>query len=386
MSLSAFNVPSGHSVSTGIAWNPSQGMPQTNLPNRDTTRTVGGGTFAQTQGTKSRGDIQGDGCATIDLFSNDKILYAAKWSEESCDCSLLKELSDGSVSFNNEELLSTFSLGESNETPRIVRTSGVLVGKSNSSMKCCFPLQSLHELQKVQESSGIPLEKTTSLPLPPMAALVIDQAIDLTLGFKSNQAGFEPEKPKKQKKGKKSRLLGSISMITPTGMNQSQRAVLLEAVGRCGWSVKNMFNRGVAVVAGSLYSSSKTSEDTSRGRGRVALVDDIFDALGVLGENSREDDSFCPVVVYLHVYTPNGAPTKHSYYDAALIRCEGQTGARKVGARLGFERLQTMAAAGGKLEPIRDGETCRASVARQLGSVLHSLVRGATNLDTVCMS
>jgi hypothetical protein len=224
--------------------------------------------------------------------------------------------------------------------------TGVSVGGTNiPSSEVCYPLAGLLDLDFVEGYGAVPVEPASGVPLPALVALLLDGAIALTAGAAQ---GTEISTKKGGKKSKRDRSLPSLTLISPAGFNQAQRAVLLKATEQSGRAVKNIFNRGVAVVAGSLYTASRAAAAASTGRskGRVAVAGDLCDALGIQGEGCGSEK---PLVLYLRVYALEGGAGK-LYYDAALVRCEGSKGARQVGAPLGFERLCTAAALGGRLD------------------------------------
>jgi hypothetical protein len=213
------------------------------------------------------------------------------------------------------------------------------------SSEACYPLGGLLDLDFVEGYGAVPAEPASGIPLPALVALLLDGAIALAAGA-SQEAQITTKKG--GKKSKRDRSLPSLTLISPAGFNQAQKAVLLKATEQSGRAVKNIFNRGVAVVAGSLYTASRAAAAASAGRnkGRVAVAGDLCDALGIQGEGCGCEE---PLVMYLRVYALEGSAGK-LYYDAALVRCEGSKGARQVGAPLGFERLCTAAALGGALQ------------------------------------
>jgi hypothetical protein len=256
--------------------------------------------------------------------------------------------------------------------------TGVSVGRTSTpSSEVCYPLTGLLGLDSVEGYGAVPAEPSSGIPLPTLVALLLDGAIVLTAGAAQ---GVEGTTKKGSKKSKRDRSLPSLTLISPAGFNQAQRAVLLKATEQSGRAVKNIFNRGVAVVAGSLYTASRAAAVASSGRskGRVAVAGDLCDALGIQGEGCGSEE---PLVLYLSVRALEGGAGK-LYYDAALVRCEGSRGARQVGAPLGFERLCTAAALGGRLDASPEGAGGK-SILAAMSAVVAKLLLQAKSPDMV---
>ena len=361
MSLSSFSVPSG--VAAGTAWAPQQGMPS--IPQHPMTSgaAIGSrGVIGTAQPGRNRGDPSGDICTTIDVFGS--VFSTATWNEENAECNIVSKRVDPLIRFSEEgRRLMIKNQFESMNLKDL--SNDVLIGSSPTSFTpkgSCSPYKTFFDLDIVKEYNSVPVEPMHSLPLPLLLALLINCAAQLGPVDKGLE---KPKKGKGKGLGKKRNQQASLTLVSPAGLNQSQRAVLLKASNHCDRSLSNIFNRGVAVVAGGLYMASRTAvASAGKSKGKVSMAGDLIDALRPQiprthtadksqTQTQTQTDTQAPSVLYVHVYSICMADSSSSepslYYDAVLVRCEGRAGAESVGAPLCFERLCTVASLGGKL-------------------------------------
>ena len=326
MSVAQYQMPSA--VAAGAGWNPNMQQPNMGQPMGASNGEVRGpaGAVGPAQAGDSRGELTGDNCLTFDLFMNPDDLVAAQWSEETCECNAVSYKSTKTISFSSvgRNLL----LDNDLTTKEVYLSEEISVGKSLLKEEgTCNPLQRLCDARAVEVSHDINIGASSNAPLAGLVSLLLAHSLNLS------QTASAPSMEKPKKKGKKSkRVKQSVTLVSPVGLNQTQRAVLVSAAEQAEVTIKNIFNRAVAVVAGSLFSASRLKGKT------------LLDVLHPAGMELNT-----PTVLYLNVYSLSASGDL--FYDAALIRCDGSGGAKKVGAKLGFERLNTLATQGGRLPP-----------------------------------
>lgn len=348
MSVASFSVPTAVSAS-GAAWTSQHSAPQANIPLRQpASTTLSRGATGALPKDNSRGDLTGDLCTAVDLFSGATI---ASWDESTSQCvtEALNIRLQVHYSAGGKSLIEQTKRSQHGLTVQDFQSETVVgrqPGTSFTTEGACFPAASLLDVDEVPGQGKVTLDPTSSLPLPALTALVLD-AVLRNQKYRSSSTEAKPEVRSKKGKGKRGRQFPSITLLCPAGFNQAQRTTLLNAAELCGRSVKNVFNRGVSAVAGGLYEASQTAAAGGAGsKGKVAVAGDLLDVL--CGQSTRAGDED-PLVLYVHVYAPQDSADR-LYYDAVLVQCEGRERAAAVGAPLGFERLCTVAARGGRLD------------------------------------
>lgn len=316
MSLSAYSAPAGGSaVSTGMAWSPPVNHGHNHAPGQSCSADFPPSLLAPSTGnSRTRGELTGDICTTIDLFCNTNILSAV-WSEERNQCSLINDKAQAILNLTEkaQNLLSQ-------ETPALcdIEPNDIVVGKKSTNdneMNTFYPLSELNNFNGSTEPDNMLTLEALIAPLISFSELsVANKLASLQLVIEESKSS---KKSKKSKKGKK-----PISLIIPCGYDQNQTSKLILASSIGDYTVKNMFNRGVATVAGALYRSPRELSSLS------ANKQDLYYLLDEFGTRHPSVD---PVVFYFHVYS---LPPSNSvyYYDAALIRAEGASDAKATGA------------------------------------------------------
>jgi hypothetical protein len=356
-----------------MAWAPPPTMPQANVPLRQAPSNVARGVEGAVQGENSRGEITGDLCQSIDLFSTNRCV--AFWDEKTALCKAQSVKRSTEVHFSSEGKMVINSTKQSQHglTIRDLR-NGVVVGEQGGLERegSCYPLAGLMESDSVSAYGEVLSDPATALALPALTALLIDAVLQQQVLPASAAETISEGKPKK---GKSKKHRSSTTLVCPAGFTQAQRATLLTAAELCGRSVKNLFDRGVAAVAGGLYQASQTAAaSNAASKGKVAVAGDLLDVLCSQGAYAAGEE---PLVLYMHLYALQGAADR-LYYDAVLVRCEGRAGAAAVGAPLGFERLCTVAARGGRM-----GSTEGKAVRTELGEIVKLLLADAELTSSV---
>jgi len=310
------------------------------------------------QSNDSRGERSGDVCLAFDLFANPDALIVAQWSEESCECSSVVHNSNQMVSFTKQ---GKDQLLTSNLTTTEIYLGGEVFVGSKATMHDCqlFPASDVRDTISVERSPFVDVDKSGKVQLAGLLSLVVAHAAHL---HQSTLPKVETNgKVKKGKGGKKSRRKQqSVTLISPVAFNQTQRAVLISAANQLDLDVRNVFNRAVATIAGSLYG-------TDRATGQNDTLISVLSTPGAAEKGS--------LVLYLSVAHLRGSASE--VYEAALVRCEGAKGARQVGAKLGFERLCTVASSSGPLLLLPGAVPAASTAAEQLQNVVEKLCASA---------
>ena len=206
-----------------------------------------------------RGDLTGDDCYTVNICDN----KASIWLERSQKIEYLKSTSK----------VSTVSV-DTNETfdkEKISRLSSMMISYKEDAAKI--------------------IEKDTEIWTK-----------------KEEEMGIRKKKKIKTKK------LG-LTLVVPCGvcMNQSKLSRVLVGVRESGLTLKNIFNEGIASIAGLLYTKADSKD---------------LDELKKLNN---------PCIMYVC--------ERENYFEGALISCDGGEEARKLGNTMGYDRLCTIAMA-----------------------------------------
>lgn len=351
MSVAQYQMPSAVAAGAGWSANPNTQAPNMSQPSGITNMRV---PVESVQSNDSRGERSGDVCLTFDLFANADALVVAQWSEESCECSFVMHNSNQTVTFTEKgkgQLLTSDLT-----TTELYRGGEVSVGSTATTHDCqLFPVSDVRNSISVERSPYVEVDESGKVQLAGLLSLVVAHAAQL---HQSTLSKAETnDKPKKGKSGKKGRRKQqSVTLISPVAFNQTQRAVLISAANQVDLAVRNVFNRAVATVAGSLYEASRVT-----GKSHTLLS-------ALSAEGAAEKGS---LVLYLSVSHLRGSANE--VYEAALVRCEGANGAQQVGAKLGFERLSTVASASGPLFLGPGGATGTGTPAEQLQTVVEKL-------------
>lgn len=346
MSLAQYQLPAG-AVSSASAWNPGMEQPSMSQPSGPSGNVLSApGLVGAVQTSDSRGELTGDCCLSLDLFVNSDEIITSQWSEGKCDCASAIHNSSKVISFNTEGKTSLLD-GELT-TKQLYSSENIGVGKSiESSIGCSYPLQYLCDAHSVEASLEVKIGQDECVHISRLLSQFLVHTLQLSQH--TNNVADETDKLKKGKEGKKSKKgkPAGVTLVCPVGFNQIQRAALLAAADRANITIKNVFNRAVAVVAGGLYAASRDKEKNT-----------ILDALQ---EKEMKQD---PTILYLNVFSlvSSGDSIDKIFYEAALVCCEGSEGARKVGSRLGFERLNTLATRSGVL-PVAVAPAASAGIA-----------------------
>lgn len=362
MSVAQYQMPSA--VAAGTAWgaNPNMQAPNMSQASSASNGKVLSPVVESIQSSDSRGDRSGDVCLTFDLFGSSESLVAAQWSEETCECTTIVHNSTQIVSCSKEgkELLLTSDL----TTKELYQSEEISVGKATTTHVCkLHPMSDVRNAISVERSPYVEVDQSGKVQLAGLASLAVAHA--MYLHQSSQPKGDGDDKPKKGKSGKKGRKKQqSVTLISPVAFNQTQRAVLISAANQADLVVRNVFNRAVSTVAGSLYAASRTA-----GAG---------DFIGALATPGADEEG--ALVLYLSVTNLSSHP-ESEVYEAALVRCEGSKGAQQVGAKLGFERLCTVASASGALLPSKTGGD--ASTAAQLRAIVEQLCTASGAISKV---
>eukprot|EP01032_Pedospumella_encystans_P018831 gene18831-21426_t len=351
MSLAQYQVPTG-AISSASAWNPGMEQPSMSQPSGFSgSSSTGLGVVGPAQTSDSRGELTGDTCLSLDIFVNSDEVVSSQWSEGTCECTSAVHSSSKALSYTAEGRTSL--LNSELTTKDLYNDEHIGVGKAiSSSISCDCPLQYLCDAECVETSLEIDVGQGERLHISRLLSQFLVHGLQLHQDLKSS--ADEVDKPKKVKGSKKGRKgkQAAATLVCPVGFNQIQRAALVAAADQAEIAIKNVFNRAVAVVAGGLYAASRVKESDT--------------ILGALREKKQD-----PTVLYLNVYNLAGGDSTgaKTFYEAALVRCEGGEGAQKVGSRLGFERLNTLATRGGVLPVAPDG-----TVADHLKTVVTALL------------
>ena len=254
MSLAAYSSSGGgiSSIPLTRASSSSQSIPQPILRQRHNNSNIIDSSVHAVQ----RGDLTGDDCYTVNLCNN----KASIWLERSQKVEYLKSKVPAAVvdmngSFDNEK------------------------ADSLSSVMTSF-----------KDDAAAIVERETEI-----------------WAKKEEEMGFT--KKKKKSKSKRS----GLTLVLPCTvcMNQSKLSGVLLGVRQSGLTLKNIFNEGIAAVAGLLFTKADGNE-----------LDEI-----------RRLNS--PLIMYIC--------EKDGYFEGATISCEGGEDARRLGNNMGYDRLCTIA-------------------------------------------
>ena len=233
-----------------------------------------------------RGDLTGDECLTLDV---DEVVLSAIWIERTCECVVA---------------VATLPTSESHDH----------IDKSNLGHISLFVTETVRKLQK--QSAAALLAKETA------------------------DAGERAQATKNKKKKKENSLAcgkGGITLVLPSSINQDSLRSAVASVAVTGFTVKNIFGRGIATITGVLARSA--------GMANFGSSNDLLSVLNAEKGKLVEKD---PIV--LHIYFRNEECGVS--IDSTLIVLERGNGVKN---NIGYGRLSTLAVDGRISDSSKDG-------------------------------
>ena len=252
------------------------------------------------------------------------------------------------------------------EFPSGVEKTGQILSKSINEHNAIFPFRSLKHNPKN------------------LLSFVINQCLAdvASVGSIASSSSSSSGSEKPSKKGSsKSRREQSLTIVTPCGFDFCETSIVLSSLAQLSgtnYVLKNIFNRGIACVAGVL------------GRLEIGKFDPIpaREGLGVGGElaASGKGKGYWDDAVALFLHVERGVPGR-VMLEAALIKCEAPASSSPSRSAIGssddvsvggYDRMYTLAAGSVEIEVQHDShkvgaEEAGASLENALRSLLASI-------------
>jgi len=154
------------------------------------------------------------------------------------------------------------------------------------------------------------------------------------------------KKPGKAKAGSKKKEKLFVSITHPSYFGLLQKQQIIQAAVDAGYSVKNVFSRGLAAVAGALQNESSSKVVTG---GLLSIIESQkLPKTPTSAASSSTSTSACDDM-YVFFVDANCYGT-----DLALIRCEGVTSSLKMGCDLPCERIVSIKLGGDPIVKLDD--------------------------------
>ena len=121
-----------------------------------------------------------------------------------------------------------------------------------------------------------------------------------------------------QKNPKSNKRVG-VNIVIPSYFTQCQRVAVIQSVKESHQSIRHIFPRALAAVAGALYSFSE--KQTVKDDVNKSKLQDILDKVYKAKKNE-------PVVLFIMI--------KDSFFDVGVVKCEGFERARETGSAYSY--------------------------------------------------
>lgn len=289
-----------------------------------------------------RGVLVGDACCTLSFDHGRKCIDIATWSEQRSRCRQLESQS-AVVQLTEQGAKSVASASGAAAAfarhPLAELPEGIdILGSDASSAGDPIRLLDCLEVDKKIARHGVDFD-----PAPLLAHLVVRsvKAGMAAEGMGSAAAGAEGAAASKKAAAKAGHLgNNTVTLVLPVSYTYAQQAGAMKAVHSAGYTLRNVFHRGLATVATHVMESR-----------------DVL-CLEAVAEGKSDDFA----VLYVHVDPHSGA------LEAALIGCESHTPAGKQKKDRVVDRLYCLATA--------DEGTPKAGKAADAARVLGGLLSG----------